>query len=297
MKKVLVYFIIIILCIIIVLLSLKIILMKKSANELADELSERLKTDTNTLLTVSHRDRHILKLTAVINSELKNLREDQIRFERGDAEVKTAVTNISHDLRTPLTAISGYLELLEREEKSPEVSRYLSIIGGRVENMKKLTEELFRYSVVMSSEELKTESLDIRKHLSEALLSFYGSFTERGIEPVIDMPEGEVIRKLDPDALNRIFSNIISNAIKYSDGDFSATLKSDGKIIFTNRAEKLDPIIAGRLFDKFFTVEASRNSTGLGLSIAKHLTIAMGGNITGEYMDEKLIITVDFPER
>ena len=265
MKKVLVYFIIVILCIIIVLLSLKIILMKKSANELADELSERIKTDTNTLLTVSHRDRHILKLTAVINSELKNLREDQIRFERGDAEVKTAVTNISHDLRTPLTAISGYLELLDREEKSPEVSRYLSIIGGRVENMKKLT--------------------------------FYGSFTERGIEPVIDLPEGEVIRKLDPDALNRIFSNIISNALKYSDGDFSATLKSDGKIIFTNRAEKLDPIIAGRLFDKFFTVEASRNSTGLGLSIAKHLTIAMGGNITGEYLDERLIITVDFPER
>ncbi len=292
----LVYFIIGILCIVIILLIVKIWLLKKSADELADNLSERLNTDTNTLLTVSHRDKHILKLTGVINNELKNLRKDRLRYERGDAELKTAVTNISHDLRTPLTAISGYLELLSREEKSPETERYLNIISGRVENMKKLTEELFRYSVVMSAEELKAENLDVKKLLEDCLVSFYGSFTGRDIEPKISLPESVVIRKLDPDALNRIFSNIISNALKYSDGDFSVSLDENGKITFTNTAKGLDPIITGRLFDKFFTVEASRNSTGLGLSIAKHLTAAMGGSITGEYNDERLIITLHFPE-
>ncbi len=292
----LVYFIIGILCIIIILLLIKIYLLKKSASELADNLSERINTDTNTLLTVSHRDKHIRKLTGVINTELKKLRADQLRYKQGDAEIKTAVTNISHDLRTPLTAISGYLELLDREEKSPEVNRYLNIIGGRVENMKRLTEELFRYSVVMSTEELKPEKLDIKKTLEDALLSFYGSFSAKGTEPRINMPDEPVIRSLDPDALNRIFSNIINNALKYSDGDFSVTLYKDGIITFSNKAKGLDPIITGKLFDKFFTVEASRNSTGLGLSIAKHLTQAMGGSITGEYIDEKLIITLSFPE-
>ena len=292
----LVYFIIEILCIIIILLLIKIYLLKKSASELADNLSERIDADTNTLLTVSHRDKHILKLTGVINSELKKLRADQLRYKQGDAEIKTAVTNISHDLRTPLTAISGYLELLEREEKTPEVNRYLNIIGGRVENMKKLTEELFRYSVVMSTEELKPEKLDIKKALEDALLSFYGSFSAKGAEPCINMPDEAVMRSLNPDALNRIFSNIINNALKYSDGDFSVTLYKDGKITFSNKAKGLDPIITGKLFDKFFTVEASRNSTGLGLSIAKHLTQAMGGSITGEYTDEKLVITLSFPE-
>ena len=290
------YFIIGILCVIIILLLIKIYLLKKSANELADNLSERIDADTNTLLTVPHRDKHIRKLAGVINCELKKLRTDQLRYKQGDAEIKNAVTNISHDLRTPLTAISGYLELLDREEKSPEVNRYLNIIGGRVENMKKLTEELFRYSIVMSSEELKPENLDIKKKLEDALLSFYGGFVAKGIEPRINMPDKPVIRSLDHDALNRIFSNIINNALKYSDGDFSVTLCNDGKITFSNKAKELDPIITGKLFDRFFTVEASRNSTGLGLSIAKHLTQTMGGSITGEYIDEKLVITLNFPE-
>lgn len=290
------YFIIAVLCIIIILLSIKIFLLKKSAKDLADSLSARTNTDTNTLLTVSHRDRHICKLTGVINSELKKLRSDQLRYKQGDAEIKTAVTNISHDLRTPLTAISGYLELLEREEKSPEVTRYLNIIGGRVENMKKLTEELFRYSIILSTEEFRPEKLDMKKKLEDSLLSFYGGFRTRGIEPQINMPDEPVIRNLDPDALNRIFSNIISNALKYSDGGFSVSLYNDGKITFSNKAKGLDPVITGKLFDKFFTVDASRNSTGLGLSIARHLTQAMGGSITGEYIDEKLIITLDFSQ-
>lgn len=288
------YVIIGVLCLVIIMLLIKIHFLRKSAEEIGEAFAEKLNNDTNTLIALSHRDKYMQRLTAQINIQLKKLRAAQIRFERGDREIKTAVTNISHDLRTPLTAICGYLDLLEQAEKSEEVNRYIAIIGNRVENMKKLTEELFRYSVVASTEELKPEPLDIKRALEDSLLSFYGIFEQKGIRPEISLPENPVIKNLDPEAVNRIFSNIINNAAKYSGGDFSATLDETGGVTFINTAENLDTVAVGRFFERFYTVEASRNSTGLGLSIAKHLVEMMGGSITADYRENKLFISVQF---
>ena len=232
------------------------------------------------------------KLAADINTQLRLLRKERHRYQQGDLELKEAVTNISHDLRTPLTAINGYLDLLEREEKSETVQRYLSQIQNRTEVLKNLTEELFRYSVVTSSQELKPERMDVVRALEESLLSFYAVMQEKGIQPEIELPEESVYRELDAGAVNRIFSNIISNALKYSDGDLSVVMDIDGSITFTNTAHNLNAVTVGRLFDRFYTVEASRNSTGLGLSIAKLLIERMGGNIEAIYNSNKLQIKI-----
>jgi hypothetical protein len=259
---------------------------------LSADLREQLSMDTNTLLSVSSNDRNLKKLVSALNRELRLLRQQRQRYVSGDRELKDAVTNISHDLRTPLTAICGYLDLMEREEISEAVARYLSQIENRIEALKSLTEELFRYSIVTSTQELKMERLDMVRALEESLLSFYGMMQEKGIQPVISLPEGPVYRELDAAALSRIFSNIISNALKYSDGDFSVTMQEDGSVTFTNTAKELDTVTVGRLFDRFYTVEASRNSTGLGLSIAKLLTERMGGSIEAVYQSEQLHIRV-----
>jgi signal transduction histidine kinase len=281
-----------VLFLVIVVLSLKIYLLHRDMDALSADLRELLSTGTNTLLSVSSNDRQFRKLVAALNRELRLLRQQRQRYVSGDRELKEAVTNISHDLRTPLTAICGYLDLLEREEKSESVERYLSQIENRMEALKSLTEELFRYSVVTSTRELKMERLDMVRVLEESLLSFYGVMQENGIQPVISLPEKAVYRKLDAGALSRIFSNIISNALKYSDGDFSVTMQEDGSVTFTNRAKGLNAVTVGRLFDRFYTVEASRNSTGLGLSIAKLLTERMGGSIEAIYQSEQLHILV-----
>lgn len=204
------------------------------------------------------------------------------------------MTNISHDLRTPLTAISGYLDLLEREEKSENVQRYLSQIKNRTDVLVDLTEELFRYSVVTSSQSLHYEPVDLVRALEESLVSFYAVMKEKKMEPQIELPEGPIWMQLDKGAVNRIFSNIISNAIKYSDGDLSVGMAADGTVSLSNTARSLDAVTVGRLFDRFYTVEASRNSTGLGLSIAKVLTERMGGTIFAEYQDGTLHITLCF---
>ena len=110
------------------------------------------------------------------------------------------------------------------------------------------------------------------------------------------MPEKSVVRQLDTVALRRIFDNILSNAVKYSDGDLAVSLLPDGAVMVSNRAQKLSRVQAERLFDRFYTVETAQNSTGLGLSIAKLLTEKMGGTIMAEYKDGRLCIRTAFPQ-
>ena len=283
-----------ILLLIIFALMAKVYFLHKSAQEIAQGFHDRLMAESNVLIDISTRDPHMRKLAADINTELRLLRKERHRYQQGDLELKEAVTNISHDLRTPLTAINGYLDLLEREEKSENVERYLKQIENRTEALKNLTEELFRYSVVTSLKELQTEQIDVVRVLEESLLSFYAVMQEKGIRPRIELPEGAMYRELDYGAVNRIFSNIISNVLKYSDGDFEVLVKPDGSIIFSNTAKDLDALAVGKLFDRFYTVEASRNSSGHGLSIAKILTERMGGSITADYHDEKLDFIIRF---
>ena len=205
------------------------------------------------------------------------------------------MTNISHDLRTPLTAICGYMDLLEQEEKSESVARYLSLIANRTEALKQLTEELFRYSVILSTkDEMEPEAVSLNGVLEESIAGLYGALVGRGITPVISMPEKKIERKLNKAALSRVFNNILSNALKYSDGDLEITLQEDGGIIFANTASGLNEVQVGKLFDRFFTVEAARNSSGLGLSIAKTLVEHMGGSITARLEEQKLKIVINF---
>lgn len=283
-----------ILLLIIFVLAGKVYFLHKSAQEIGDAFLDRLAADTNTLIDISTRDPYMRKLAAEINVQLRLLRKERQRYQQGDLELKEAVTNISHDLRTPLTAISGYLDLLKREEKSENVQRYLSQIQNRTEVLKNLTEELFRYSVVTSSQKLILERIDIVRALEESLLSFYAVMQEKGIQPEIKLPEEPVFCELDANAVHRIFSNIISNGLKYTDGDLSVVMTNDGEITLTNTARNLTTVTVGRLFDRFYTVEANRNSTGLGLSIAKMLIERMGGSIEAIYNNNKLQIKIIF---
>lgn len=275
-------------------LGIKVWLMRKAAREMARSVGEHKDTETNTLVDISSRDGAMRELACVLNGDLAALREKRRQYQQGDLELKEAVENISHDLRTPLTAIRGYLELLEREEDPALARKYLGLVAGRVEAMNRLTEELFRYSVV-AAEPVKLQPVDLSRALEESLVSFYGAFQAKGITPEISLPERPVPRQLDGEALSRVLSNILSNALKYSGGDLKAALTADGRATFENSAPGLSPVSAARLFDRFYTVETGRDSTGLGLSIAKLLTERMGGSITAAWEKGRLRIELVFP--
>lgn len=285
-----------IMALIIIALLIKIFILQKAAKEIANAFADKLISDTNTLIDVSSGDKSMRNLAKAINIQLRRLRAERHRFQQGDTELKNAITNISHDLRTPLTAICGYLDLLEQEEKSETVERYIEIIKNRTEMLTQLTEELFRYSIIISNENLFVdEPVTINNALEESIAAFYTFLSERNISPNIQLPENKVVRTLNRSALVRVFSNLLNNAIKYSDGDLDITLSETGEITFTNTASKLNEIQVGKLFDRFYTVEAARKSTGLGLAIARTLTEQMGGNISAEYLAGKLSIRILFP--
>ena len=284
-----------ILLLIIFVLAAKVWFLRKSAQEIAEAFRDRLTADTNTLIDISTRDPYMRQLAADINMQLRLLRKQRHKYLTGDRELKEAVTNISHDLRTPLTAICGYLDLLDKEDKSENTSRYLSLIGNRVDAMKQLTEELFRYSVILSTEEMILETVHVNGVLEESIAAFYGALTNRGIQPEIEITENRIERQLNRESLGRVFSNILNNALKYSDGDLAITLRNNGEIIFSNTASGLNEVQVGKLFDRFFTVEAARNSNGLGLAISKTLVEQMGGTIQAKSEEGRLYICIYFP--
>lgn len=287
-----------VLIIIIVVLLIKIAFMRKAVKEIEDAFADRLMTDTNTLIDISSRDKYVCHLANSINEQLRKLRKERHKFQQGDLELKNAVTNISHDLRTPLTAICGYLDLLEQEEKSESVCRYVTIIKERTEILTELTEELFQYSVITSTQNVgPKERIAVNSILEESIAGFYTVLHERNIIPNIQLPEKQVVRRLDRASLSRVFSNLLSNAIKYSDGDLEIVLSDDGKITFTNTASALNEIQVGKLFDRFYTVDTARKSTGLGLAISKTLVEQMDGIISAKYIDSKLSICIFFPEK
>lgn len=274
---------------------IKIIQLKKAAREISAAFADRLQTDTNTQIDISSRDKDMCRLASAINTQLRILRQEHLRYHQGDTELKNAVTNISHDLRTPLTAICGYLDMMEKTEISEQQARYLGIIKERTELMKQLTEELFRYSVIVSdNEKTETETLLINQVLEDSIMGYYAVLTEKGIHPDVNITDKQITAKLNKEYLSRIFSNLLNNAVKYSDGDLDIILSDTGEIIFSNTAKGLSAVDAEQLFDRFYTVEAAHHSTGLGLSIARTLVRRMGGTITAEYADSRLKIKIKF---
>ena len=285
----------IILCIILsvvtVILTVKLICLKVSIKGMTKQFKTILNEDTNSLIVTSSRDRSLLRHANVLNSQISVVKELRHKYARGDRELKEAVTNVSHDLRTPLTAICGYAELLQEEELGDNAVRYVGMIKSRAEAMSKLTEELFKYSMIASEDSKTPESIDVVPVLEEAVASFFDAFAQRGITPEITLPDKPVIRMTDRTSVKRIFENVLSNAAKYSDGDLTVTMTDDCSVSFINMASGLSVVEAGRLFDRFYTVNSARSSTGLGLSIAKTLAERLGGSIKAEYSKECLCIT------
>lgn len=274
-----------------------LLLKRKAIREIKRGFSEKLYTDTNTPIMLSSHDKLVSSLANDINVELKELQKQKHRYIQGDKELKNAITNISHDLRTPLTTICGYLSLLDKEEKSEHIARQLSIIKNRTFALKQLVEELFRYTTIISDTEnsVYTETV-INNVLEDCISSYYAIFKEKGITPNINLCEQKIVRSVDKTALLRIFNNVIDNAIKYSEGDLTISLFENGKIVFSNHTSDLNEIQIGKLFDRFYTVNTARKSTGLGLSIAKALIEKMDGNISADYSNNVLSIIIKLNE-
>lgn len=280
------FYISIILIIIIIILLIYLVIILTSIKEINNSFNSIIKSDTNKLISISSGNRYIKKLTNSINNNLKVLRKERIEYLNNNSKLKESITSISHDIRTPLTVINGYIDLLDTKNKK----EYLKHIKNKVNDLTILTDKLFDFTMTIDNN-INKEEVCINNLLEEALCNYYDIFRKKNITPVVNITSKKIIREVDILSIKRVFDNIISNALKYSK-DFNIELKDNGNIIFSNTTDKIDIVSVNKIFDKYYTVESSSKKGGMGLYIAKELVLLNNGEISSEYKNNKLIIKI-----
>ena len=276
-----------------IFLIVKLCLIKYSIKEIEKSFSQILKADTNNILTISSSDKDVKGLTININNNLTDLRKQMLQYKSGNQELKKIITNISHDLRTPLTAIKGYIDLIQRENLSNKQKQYLTIVEKKSNELTELTNQLFEFSKLMDIDiEVKKEKCCINEILEETLASYYNIFKEKNIVPKVSICSKKIYRMANRNSLIRIFENILSNVSKYSTGYFKVIMNESGTISFSNKDTSLDAKTVQKIFERYFSVENAKESTGIGLSIAKKLIELNNGSIKATYSNGYLIIEI-----
>ena len=239
-----------------------------------------------------------------INDYIDSYFKNNYQLKNTIREVRGEITNISHDLRTPLTSILGYLDLLNEEELTNEQKEIISVVKRRSLGLKDLIEQLYEYTRLENKEyNIKIEKIDLYKVLQEHILEFYMEFEKKNIDFKLSMPKEAKPIWINGDikCIKRILTNLTNNALKYTNGEAEVNLKVKGNIVsftyITTRGSLTDYDIK-HIFDRFYKKDLSRsvsNSSGLGLTITRIFTERMNGNIYAYGDDEYLYIVCSFP--
>lgn len=288
------YSVIVVLSILVIILFLRVVAINNEIDYISRDFGDILEKDTNILLSLSSGERSLKRLVDSLNKEIKVLLSLKREYSKGIFDIKKSAENIAHDIRTPLTAVKGYVNLLEKEDLSEEGRKYLEIIKSRVDYMKDMTEELF-LSLSMKSRGVVTLSdIDAKSILEEALVSYLVEFEKKDIIPRVVTPKDKVIIKADSKALYRIYVNIISNALKYSEGEFGVEMDEKGNTTFSNYAPNMNSVEANRLLDRYYTISDAKASSGIGLSISKEIVEEMGGSMRVRLEKGRLYISITY---
>ena len=254
---------------------------KKDICKMGGKLADISQIDTNARLTTTTFNKDIVNLTESINLMLGKNRQDYIEVQRMEAILKRAITNISHDLRTPLTSAKGYLQMAENSNIDDETrTRYLAIIRGRLDALTVLLNSLFAFSRAVEGD-ITLQPMNIGNALRDTLVDSFSEIESKGFIVETSIPDTPVYCLCDEEAFKRVLQNLITNAIVHGK-DYLSVRLSDGVIEIANKSDAMQHIDVHSIFERFYTADASRTNkcTGLGLAIAKELITKMGGSIS-----------------
>lgn len=244
-------------------------------------------------------DKDIENLVASINLIFDSRQKIVAEKNKNEEKIRQSISNMSHDLRTPLTSIMGYLQMI-KSEKSSEADKkeYMDIVEKRTKSLQQLISSFYDLSRMEGNEyNFNYKKVNLSSILCENIAVFYNDFRNNNIEPIIEIDENVKDIISDDGAINRIFSNLITNMIKHGESFVKITLKQENDMIiteFTNKATGLTAENVDKLFDRFYTVDNSRSdrNTGLGLYITKILVEKLGYNIIAQLDNEILKIKI-----
>lgn len=284
---------------ILIVLLIIFILKTKEINRLTLELKKLNREGKIEKLRLSLPNKNIENLVVEINTLIDDKRKMENIYKEKDMELREAIANMSHDLRTPLTSIMGYVYLLNDNKLNKEERKeYLRIIEKRSLVLNDLITNFYGLSRIQADQyEIKFEPVNLELVLGEIIAAFYENLDYKFGEPEINIEEGLGTVLGDKQALNRIFTNLIENIIKHGEGEVKISLKKKNKYIvmeFSNKAEELESKDVNRIFEKFFTKDRMRTgqNTGLGLAIVKLLVEKQGQKIEAKKVGNRLIINI-----
>jgi len=280
---------------------IRFILLKREIRRVSGQLQELRQGKTQKKIDLTFYDKDLETLTKEVNEQVDITKQAISKKKRTENELKQAIASISHDIRTPMTSILGYIQFLELEDlNSEERTEYTRFIKSGALRLKVLLEDFFELSIIESADyPLKTGSITLNRLIQEVLVGFYEEFNKRQIEPVIHVPTDDIHILADSSAVKRVIENLVANAIRHSTGDISLTLEkslSSVQIIISNPAAQLKEEDLFYFFNRFYKTDRTRKGkgTGLGLSIAKGLMNKMDGHLSAELKDNYLLMKCEW---
>ena len=257
---------------------------------ISDKLKEIIEKDSDEQITVFTENKDLMELAAQINALLEKYLKIKADYRRSEITSKKMLSNISHDIKTPMTVILGYLEIMQLSETLSD--EMLKKVERKAQSVMELINQFFTLSKIESGDmDIELSRVDICEICRESVLDFYELLSNKKFYVKVDMPETPIYIQGNKEALQRILFNLISNVIRYgADGKYlGISLQDDDRNVYvdvTDKGKGIDKAFADSIFDRLFTMEDSRNrniqGNGLGLTIAKNLAQRLGGTITLE---------------
>lgn len=274
-----------------------LLFIKKELKNILNQLKNYNIRKTEKKIDITLLDKDIEKMTIEINNLIDLHALSNIEKKSAERELKQAIANISHDLRTPLTSILGYIQLIEKPEVTDEERKeYLAIAKDRAKRLQILLNDFFELSVIESVDHsLKLGKLGLNSIVEEIVINLYDKFNEQQIVPSIKIPQEQMNIIGDESAIKRVIENLVINAIRYSDGNVSITLERNNtkiNLTISNDVKDITEKDVELFFNRFYTADQTRSGkgTGLGLSIAKALMDKMNGKLSAELKDSWLYV-------
>jgi signal transduction histidine kinase len=292
----------IIIVILIIALSIFITLyfsFRSNIESIINSLKHIHSTETNSRLLISSTDKLIRRLALAMNESLEEKQKTEAEYKRMDLELRQAIANISHDLRTPLTSIMGYMQLIEDDNLTEaEKKQYIEVVKNRSKSLQLLVSGFYDLSRLEAKEyKFEFKTIYLYNIICDITASYYNDFLSSDIDAEINFEENTGFIIGDENAVRRIFSNLIQNMLKYGERHASIELKQHSGYLsttFQNEAPGLKEEDVSHLFERFFTGDKTRTgkSTGLGLAITKQLVEQMGHEISAKLIDGVISIEI-----
>ena len=295
--------VIIVLSIALIIVTIKYILYRRQIVSICRQLQFLENDMTNHKVRTDLKSKEILQLAELINDMCENHNKKEVILLNKDKRLKETLTSVSHDIRTPLTSLKGYFELLMSEEDMDKKLQYAGVMSERMDNLSDLLDELFTYSKLQNQDyQMEMSEQDMTKLTLETIFSFYEIFKEKGYEPSLDIDEKSYMVMCNDVAVKRVISNVIKNALVHGMGDIKLSYKmeernNDRKVIkFTceNTIPHPENMDITQVFDRFYKADRARKekSTGLGLAIANEMVERMGGKIEARLVGDIFKIVI-----